>query len=101
MKTKKWNYSETLFITGEYGYSASIYTGEKSTIDADICEVWGKDKKEINERLKLISKAPEMYEALKWAYKVLSRVDHSYTERNTPEGQMKLSDMRFIIKELS
>ena len=50
---------------------------------------------------KLISKAPEMYEALKWAYKVLSRVDHSYTERNTPEGQMKLSDMRFIIKELS
>lgn len=42
----------------------------------------------------------EMHEALKWAYKVLSRVDHSYTERNTPEGQMKLSGMRFILKSI-
>lgn len=99
MEQEKWNYSETLYISGNYGYSSSIYTGKKSTVETDICEVWGKDKEEISQRLKLISKAPEMYEALRWAYEVLSRVDHSYTERNTHEGQMKLSVMRYIIKE--
>ena len=49
---------------------------------------------------KLISKAPEMYEALKWTYDKLAKVSTSYPSRDTIESQSKMASIRSLLKEI-
>ena len=63
--SEKWNFTEPMKIDDANGYASDVYEGKVSNMQNDICQVWGTSEAQINERLKIISKAPEMLEALK------------------------------------
>ncbi len=56
--------TEPIYL-GRYGWSSDVYGGEKKSFKTDVCTVWGSTEEELNYRIAMIKKSPEMLESLK------------------------------------
>jgi hypothetical protein len=88
---RKWRVAE--FIRENAPNIVSVMSGTDTIVDLPETN----NKREI---AKLISKAPEMYEALKWTYDKLAKVSTSYPSRDTIESQSKMASIRSLLKEI-